>query len=121
MTSYYADLYACLKMLHCVTGLHLALLLALSSPKLASSSEHHSHHKDLGSEYSFKLTLRDDELGTYILHWKFDVDAETIGFAVNVSTRGWVGFGLSPNGGMPGSDVVIGWVDEAGQTYFNVS
>ncbi|XP_065886142.1 DBH-like monooxygenase protein 1 homolog [Dysidea avara] len=29
--------------------------------------------------------------------------------AVQVQTTGWIGFGFSPNGGMTGSDVVIGW------------
>ena len=31
-----------------------------------------------------------------------------------------VGFGLSPNGQMPGSDVVIGWVDDDGNAHFHV-
>lgn len=77
-------------------------------------------HGNLETEYNFKFVLRDDEQGTYVLYWKFDVATETIGFAVNASTRGWVGFGLSPNGGMPGSDVVIGWVKDD-SVYFNVS
>lgn len=79
-----------------------------------------ARHKALESEYSFKHVLQDDPDGTYTLHWKFDLDAKTITFAVNVSTNGWVGFGLSPNGGMPNSDVVIGWVKDE-HVYFNVS
>ena len=48
---------------------------------------------------------------------------EKIKFAVNVSTTGWVGFGLSPNGQTPGSDVVIGWVslDNGSEVTFHVS
>ena len=57
----------------------------------------------------------------YTLHWNFSVAEETITFAVNVSTNGWVGFGISPNGGMTNSDVVIGWVNDDGQTFFHVS
>ena len=53
--------------------------------------------------------------------WNFDNDAETISFAVRVKTSGWVGFGLSPNGQMPDSDVVIGWVTADGDTIFHVS
>ncbi len=33
---------------------------------------------------------------------------------------GYVGFGLSPNGGMTGSDVVIGWVLDDGTAVFHV-
>ena len=63
------------------------------------------------STYSFMTTLRFD--GTdpvYELYWDYDNAAENISFAVRVRTMGWVGFGLSPNGDMVGSDVVIGWV-----------
>ena len=33
---------------------------------------------------------------------------------------GYVGFGISPNGGMAGSDVVIGWVKDDGTAVFHV-
>ena len=74
---------------------------------------------DLSEEYRFSTTL--DRDGAYTLHWSFDLQRKTIAFAVNVSTTGWVGFGLSPTGNMPGSDVVIGWVDQNGQVNFHVS
>ena len=73
---------------------------------------------DLAEEYRFSATL--DANGAYKLHWSFDLEAKTISFAVNVSTTGWVGFGLSPNGQMPRSDVVIGWVEDDGQVEFQV-
>ncbi|XP_065897525.1 putative DBH-like monooxygenase protein 2 isoform X2 [Dysidea avara] len=37
--------------------------------------------------------------------------------AVRVQTTGWIGLGFSPNGQMPGSDVVIGWVDNTGKRF----
>ncbi len=41
---------------------------------------------------------------------------------VHVQTHGYIGFGLSPNGNMAGSDVVIGWVTGPEQTpVFHVS
>ena len=40
---------------------------------------------------------------------------------MNVSTGGWVGFGLFPNGQMSLSDVAIGWVADSGKLYFHVS
>ena len=74
------------------------------------------------SSYPFKATLNTAENGgLYELYWNFDNDAETISFAVRVETTGWVGFGLSPNGQMPNSDVVIGWVTDDGDVVFHVS
>ena len=72
------------------------------------------------SNYPFKATLNHADNGSYELYWNFDYEAETISFAVRVQTTGWVGFGLSPNGQMPNSDVVIGWVTDEGQTVFHV-
>ena len=75
---------------------------------------------NLSSRYAFTTTLYDRGGDTYVLHWNFSTAERTIAFAVNVSTTGWVGFGLSPNGGMVNSDVVMGWV-RSGQAYFHVS
>ena len=72
---------------------------------------------DLSSSYRFQTNLHEN----YTLYWTFDNDAQNITFAVRVRTTGWVGFGLSPNGQMPQSDVVIGWVDAGGNAHFDVS
>ena len=77
--------------------------------------------RDFSEIYPFKATLNtEDKGGLYELYWTFDNAAKTISFAVRVQTTGWVGFGLSPNGQMPNSDVVIGWVAN-GETFFHVS
>ena len=88
----------------------LLFLLLAASIQLAASAH------NLEEEYRFSAVLDDG----YKLHWNFDLEQETISFAVNVSTIGWVGFGLSPNGQMPQSDVVIGWVNNDGTTTFHV-
>ena len=75
---------------------------------------------NLSSRYAFNTTLYDRDGDTYVLHWNFSTAERTIAFAVNVSTTGWVGFGISPNGGKTNSDVVIGWVRN-GRAYFHVS
>ena len=69
------------------------------------------------STYPFRLNLNE----RYTLFWTIDNEAQNITFAVRVRTTGWVGFGLSPNGQMPQSDVVIGWVDAGGNPRFAVS
>ncbi|XP_066265485.1 DBH-like monooxygenase protein 1 homolog isoform X1 [Branchiostoma lanceolatum] len=62
------------------------------------ASDDFTHHESL------------DEEGKFHLFWKFD--DEKIEFEAQVQTTGWVGLGLSPNGGMPGSDIAIGWVKD---------
>ena len=93
----------------CIAGLALPLLAV--AIQLATCA------LNLDEEYRFSATLDNG----YKLHWNFDLEKQTIAFAVNVSTTGWVGFGLSPNGQMPQSDVVIGWVKDDGTTTFHVS
>ena len=85
---------------------------------IAATATRSDHVQELEQNYNYHAVL-DDE-GKYDLYWDFDLEQETIIFAVRVQTTGWVGFGLSPNGQMPQSDVVIGWVD-GDQSYFNVS
>ena len=78
-----------------------------------------SHAQELDQRYNFSRSL--DGEGKYTLYWDYDLEREKIMFAACVQTTGWIGFGLSPNGQMPNSDVVIGWVDDSGQNFFHVS
>ncbi|XP_060771592.1 DBH-like monooxygenase protein 2 homolog [Neoarius graeffei] len=55
-----------------------------------------------------------DSNSNFLLRWGFDTVKDTITFEVTVNTMGWVGFGFSPNGGMAGSDIVIGGVGPSG-------
>ncbi|CAH1233415.1 MOXD1 [Branchiostoma lanceolatum] len=70
----------------------------LPTEDICSSRTHFTHQEVL------------DEEGKFHLFWKFD--DEKIEFEAQVQTTGWVGLGLSPNGGMPGSDIAIGWVKD---------
>jgi hypothetical protein len=47
--------------------------------------------------------------GQYGLFWKL-IGTDEIQFEVHCKSTGWVGLGLSSNGGMAGSDIAIGWV-----------
>ncbi len=70
--------------------------------------------------WSYQLWL--DPYEKYSVKWNLNDSNETITFLCEVETKGWIGFGLSPNGGMKGSDVIIGWVDDkSGKTFFQVS
>ena len=76
--------------------------LALTSSGIAELSSEYAHHAVLDPAELLKL------------YWTVDWDKETISFAVEAATTGWVGFGFSSgNGMMVGSDVVIGWVKDS--------
>ena len=62
--------------------------------------------------------------GKYVVSWETDTEAtkqnQSIVFKVDVETLGYVGFGISPKGGMTGADIVIGGVFPNGTSYFRV-
>ena len=62
-----------------------------------------------------------DSRGDFQVHWLKHPETKEIEFRVEVRARGWFGFGISPNGGMINSDIVIGWIDDSGVTHFHVS
>ncbi|XP_042880664.1 DBH-like monooxygenase protein 1 isoform X2 [Penaeus japonicus] len=57
-----------------------------------------------------------DQRGAYIMLWTPLEDRIVV--EVQVATRGYVGLGFSPTGGMKGADVVLGWVDDKGFLHF---
>ena len=71
------------------------------------------------STQTYRLHQELDPAGIYTLYWEFNNTHVT--FEVHVKTLGYVGFGISPNGRMRGSDVVIGWVEDDGTAHFAVS
>lgn len=75
-------------------------------------------HEDLADRYSNYKLLSSP---SYELYWSVDEPTGNLSLAVRVNTTGWVGFGVSPNGGMPNSDVVMGWVEDDGTVVFQVS
>jgi hypothetical protein len=58
-----------------------------------------------------------DMMGKYTLHW--GITNTTLELKVVVNATGWVGFGLSPTGGMKGSDIVMGWINADGSKSFS--
>ncbi|XP_064083983.1 DBH-like monooxygenase protein 1 [Macrobrachium nipponense] len=57
-----------------------------------------------------------DQLGKYIVKWTPQV-ADII-FEISVATTGFIGFGFLTNGGMRGSDIIVGGVDDlTGEVY----
>ena len=58
-----------------------------------------------------------EEPNIYLLYWNYN---ETdITFEIHVkNANGWVAFGLSPNGGMFGSDIILTWLNPNGKFHF---
>ncbi|NXM78860.1 MOXD2 protein, partial [Serilophus lunatus] len=54
------------------------------------------------------------------LCWDHD-EQEMMTFELQIHTTGWVAFGFSPRGELPGSDIVTGAVFPDGSIYFSVS
>ncbi|KAG4066822.1 hypothetical protein HA402_012889 [Bradysia odoriphaga] len=60
-----------------------------------------------------------DSEGKYLVQWEAYTDTQTIVFQLTVETTGYVGFGISPVGGMTGADIVIGGVYPNATHYFS--
>jgi len=54
------------------------------------------------------------------LQWETNLKTKRITFIIAAETLGYVGFGISPNGGMDGADMVIGGVHPNGFSYVTV-
>ena len=57
-----------------------------------------------------------NEGANFRIDWNYTT--EDITFRITASTTGWVGFGLSPNGGMFNSDIILAWTNSAGGVEF---
>lgn len=66
------------------------------------------------SHYFNKVILVEPNIFT--LYW--NRTANDIIFEIHVATTGWAAFGLSPNGGMDGSDVIVSWINNDGSYHF---
>ncbi|CAH1230127.1 MOXD1 [Branchiostoma lanceolatum] len=85
-------------------------LLASAIPKeeILGAVRDFQHSTHDAGDFTHQASL--DVHGRFNLLWKFD--SETITFEAHAQTTGYIGLGLSPNGGMEGSDVIIGWVKD---------
>uniref|UniRef100_A0A8C0GQE9 DOMON domain-containing protein n=1 Tax=Chelonoidis abingdonii TaxID=106734 RepID=A0A8C0GQE9_CHEAB len=59
-----------------------------------------------------------DHSNLVFMSWDHDAE-EIMTFELRVKTTGWVAFGFSPHGELPGSDIVIGGVFPNGSIYFS--
>lgn len=90
----------------------LVLLLGV----LVATSEDFVGEKSIGKRQEYLGSS-----GTYLVEWEAYTDTQTIVFELTVATLGFVGFGISPVGGMTGADIIIGGVHNTNNSvYFSV-
>ena len=96
----------------------LSALVMLSCMVAYSSALH-----DIPDRYDFQLNLTFQQPGaaTFKFFYTYDRDNQLLKMAVKVLSLGWVGIGFSRNQFMPDSDVAIGWVDDSGKGFLQVS
>jgi len=63
------------------------------------------------AEYQFTSVLD----GTLTLFWIVNSETEIISFGLRANSPGFIAFGISQDGRMVGSDVILGWVNDATQ------
>ena len=72
----------------------------------------------LVDDYNHFVALDPDE--KIKLYWTIDKAAQTVSFALDGATAGWVGLGISTGQGkMNQADIVIGWVKD-GKAFLSV-
>jgi len=73
-------------------------------------------HSGVEIVYNHELELVPE--GVYHVKWGFDGD--WIGFELTVQTTGWIGFGISPTGGMEGADILMVWAEDGSAHYMDM-
>ena len=61
------------------------------------------------NEFDYSTFMEENH--KYRLYWT-NLPNDRIEIGIEAETTGWLAFGLSPNGGMEHSDIMIGWVDD---------
>lgn len=90
------------------TMLLLLTVLSVFSVSFASLSDDYVHFAALDPAERIKL------------YWTIHQSNQSVSFALEAATIGWVGFGISSGSGMmTGADLVIGWVKN-GKTFLTV-
>ena len=77
-------------------------------------------HRELSEQYTYRVELDTNGRINYTMFYDYDEDLSTLQIALLVQTTGWIGLGFSPNGRLPGSDIMVGWVDEDGTIFLQV-
>jgi len=81
------------------------IAIVVGTVAIHTTADNFSHHITLDQQAHFKL------------EWRSNVDSIT--FRVSVRTRGYIGLGFSPSGGMHGADIALAWVSGDGKVHLS--
>ena len=84
--------------------LHTLLLMALASGTALSSMGAWDDEFDYASDLEEQQRFR--------LYWS-NLEDDVIELGIEAESTGWIAVGISPNGGMVNSDIILAWVDDA--------
>jgi len=79
------------------------MMLSMVSAQMGKWDEHFTYSAELGTDNLFRL------------YWSL-LDDDVIDIGIEANCTGWIAVGLSPNGGMEHSDIMLGWVDDVDGT-----
>jgi hypothetical protein len=76
--------------------------------------------KSIDSQYSglFGSYTNNKVLVSNVYNLFWNVTSDSLIAEIQVKTIGWFGFGISPTGGMDGSDLIVTWINSNGKTNF---
>merc|ERR1719195_2062519 len=60
-------------------------------------------------EFTYSTYLEENH--QFRLYWSH-LDDDVMDIGIEANATGWIAIGLSPNGGMENSDIMLGWVDD---------
>lgn len=95
--------------------LKIQILIVLMIGASVQSLEKYVGEKSIGRRQEYL-----DSNEKFMVEWEAYTDTQTIVFELTVETLGFVGFGISPVGGMTGADIIIGGVYLNSSHYFSV-
>ena len=80
---------------------------------LADATHLNSSSPSQDEPFTHQLVLDKEEK----VHLSWRTSEQGVTFLYSVATHGYIGLGFSPSGGMHGADIMLAWVDRAGEVH----
>lgn len=94
---------------------YFKLLISFSMVSFLYACDQNRTSNSLDPFTNKKILVEPDQ---YVLYWNY-TDSDIL-FEVHVkASQGWLAFGLSPNGDMINSDIIVTWVNSDGSYHFS--
>jgi len=101
-------------LLQVTTAVFLYVLLERSSITNADHAPHLSGYDHMVNFTNFATTTQSRDPKYFVVYYSISHSLLHVAIICDSGPTGWCAFGISPNGNMVRSDVVVGWVDPSG-------